>query len=52
MFRIIEEEPCVEGPIKEITRREVEVALQCIENGRAGGLSGVTSELLKFAGRS
>ena len=40
------------GPIQEILRREVEEALQCIKNGKAGRPSGVTSELYKFAGRS
>ena len=29
----IEEMPCVEGPIEEISRREVEQALKCMKNG-------------------
>ena len=45
----IEEEPCMKGPIEEISWREVEEALKCMKNGRAGGPSAVTSELLKFA---
>ena len=48
----IEEEPCVEGPIEEVSRKEVEDALKCMKNGRASGPSGVTSELLKYAGSS
>ena len=48
----IEEEPYVEEPIEEISRKEVEYALKCIKNGRAGGPFGVKSELLKYAGSS
>ena len=48
----IEEEPCVEGPIEEIARKEVEEALKSMKTGRASGPSRVTSELLKFAGNS
>ena len=47
-----EEELLVEGVIGEISQREVEETLKCVKNGRAGGPSGVSSELLKLAGAS
>ena len=36
----MEEEPCVEGPVEEVSRREVEEALKCMKNGSAVGASG------------
>ena len=48
----IEEESCVEGPIEEISRKEVVDELKCMKNGRVSGPSGVTSELLMYAGSS
>ena len=39
-----------EGPLNIVTREEVEGALRGMKNGKAAGLSGMTSDLLKFAG--
>ena len=44
------EERAVEGPLDIVTREEVEGALRCMKNGKAAGPSGMTSDLLKFAG--
>ena len=41
----------VEGPLKEITAEEVEAALKEMKKGKAAGPSGVTSDLLRAAGR-
>jgi Reverse transcriptase (RNA-dependent DNA polymerase) len=46
----IEEVAKIEGPLKEITEREVEAALKAMKKGKAAGPSGVTSDLLKAAG--
>ena len=46
----VEEVPCVEGPVEEITLEEVGNALGKMKNRRAAGPSGVTSEMLKSAG--
>ena len=40
----------VEGPLNVVTKEEVEGALRGIKNGKAAGPSGMTSDLLKFAG--
>lgn len=45
-----EEAPPVLGPIKEIGIGEVEAALQGMQQGKAAGPSGVTSDLMKAAG--
>ena len=42
----------VEGPLYEITEQEVERALKGMKNDRAAGSSGLTSDMLKFAGRT
>jgi hypothetical protein len=41
----------VEGPVKEITEKEVETALKEMKKGKAAGPTGVTSDLLKATGR-
>ena len=43
-------EGAVEGPLNIITWKEVEGALRGIKNSKAAGPSGMTSNLLKFAG--
>ena len=40
----------VEGPLYEITEQEVERALNGMNNDRAAGPSGLTSDMLKYAG--
>ena len=40
----------VEGPLHEITEQEGERALKFMKSGRAAGLCGLTSDMIKFAG--
>ena len=40
----------VEGPLQEITEQQVERALKSMKSGRVAGLSGLTSNMLKYAG--
>lgn len=47
-----EEAEVVEGPIMDITKEEVERALKGMKNGKATGPSGVSSDLMKYAGRT
>ena len=42
----------VEGPLYEITEQEVEKALKEMKNDRAAGPSGLTSDMLKYAGHT
>ncbi len=42
----------VEGPILGVTEKEVEEALQKMKRGKAPGPSGVTADLLKYAGET
>ena len=44
------EEGAAEEPLNIVTREEVEGALRGMKNGKAAGPSGMTSDLLKFAG--
>ena len=39
----------MEGPLREITKVEVEAALKGMKKGKAAGPSGLTSELLQAA---
>ena len=48
-FDVVE---AVEVPLYEITEQEVEKALKGMKNDRASGPSGLTSEMLKYAGRT
>ena len=47
-----EEEPPVEGPIEEISLEEVRAAIKIMKPRKAAGPSGVTTDLLKFAGET
>lgn len=47
----IEEVVMVEGPVERIKEEEVELALKNMKKGRAPGPTGVTSELLRGAGK-
>ena len=42
----------MEGPIEEISRKKVEIAPKNMQNRRSGEPSGVTADLLNFAGSS
>ena len=42
----------VEGPLYKITEQEVERALKGMKNDRAAGPSGLTSDMLKYVGRT
>ena len=44
------EERAVEGPLNIVTREEVERASRGMKHGKAAGPSGMTSDMLKFAG--
>ncbi len=46
----IEDHLKVEGPIMGVTEKEVEVALHKMKKGKAPGPSGVTADILKYAG--
>ena len=46
----VDEEVKVEGPVKEITEKEVETAINAMKQGKAAGPTGLTSELLQAAG--
>ena len=48
-FDVVE---AVEGPLYEITEQEVEKALNGMKNDRAAGPSGLTSDMLKYVGRT
>ena len=47
---IFEDTPATEGPIMDIAQEEVEAALRRMKRDKAPGPSGVTSDLLKYAG--
>ena len=49
---VIPYECCVEVPVTGISEEEVKLALRAMKANKALGLSGVTSDLLKFAGRT
>ncbi len=42
----------VKGPILGVTKKEVKEALQKMKRGKAPGPSGVTADLLKYAGEA
>ncbi len=42
----------VEGPIMCVTEKEVEEALQNMKRGKGPGPSGVTTDLLRYAGET
>ncbi len=42
----------VEGPLNEITEREVETALKRMKKGKAAGPTGITSDMLKAGGEA
>ncbi len=48
----LEEQPKVEGPIEGVKISEVKWALQKMKCGKAPGPSGVTSDLMKYAGET
>ena len=47
---VIPEESCVEGPLTDVSEAEVEMALKAMKVNKAPGPSGLSSDLLKFAG--
>ena len=47
---VIPEECCVEGPLTDVSEAEVEMALKAMKVNKAPGPSGLSSDLLKFAG--
>ena len=47
-----EEEPLVEGPTEDIEVEEVRAAIKSMKPRKAAGPSGVTTDLIKFAGDS
>ena len=47
---IFEDTPAVEGPIMDIAQEEVVAALRRMKKDKAPGPSGVTSDLLRYAG--
>ena len=44
----LEDTPQVEGPIKELTRKEIKDAIKAMKKGKAAGCSGVSADMIKI----
>ena len=46
----LEYTPPVEGPIEELTRKEIKDAIKAMKKGKAAGCSGVSADIIKNTG--
>ena len=44
----LEDTPPVEGPIEELTRKEIKDAIKAMKKGKAAGCSGVSADMIKI----
>ena len=44
----LEDTPQVEGPIEELTRKEIKDAIKAMKKGKAEGCSGVSADMIKI----